>query len=94
LEVRFMRRNGTELPDETLGSPAAQDPPPPVTRITVSLIEKAAAALARLIIRTRLSQTDIVNRALILYEFVDSETSSGAEVIVRRDGKEHHVVLL
>ena len=63
-------------------------------RITVSLVEKAAADLRRIIGRTRLSQTDIVNRALSLYEFVDSEISSGAEIIVRRDGKDHHVVLL
>ena len=90
-----MRRNGTELPDEMVGSPAAQNPPPPVTRITVSLISAAAAALKLLVSRTQLSQTDVVNRALVLYEFVDSETSSGAEIIVRRrDGKEHHVVLL
>lgn len=89
-----MRRNGTDLPDETVGRPAVQDPPQPVTRITVSLIERAAASLKRLVSRTQLSQTDIVNRALVLYEFVDSEVSSGAEIIVRRDGKEHRVVLL
>jgi len=60
----------------------------------VSLVAKAAADLARTLARTRLSQTDVVNRALSLYEFFDSELSSGAEVIVRRDGKDHHVVLL
>jgi hypothetical protein len=91
-----MRRNGTGLPDEMVsgGGPSAQDPPPTATRITVSLVEKAAADLRRIIGRTRLSQTDVVNRALTLYEFVDSEMSSGAEIIVRRDGKEHRIVLL
>ena len=89
-----MRRNGTGLPEETVSGSHPQDPAPPPTRITVSLLEKAAADLRRTIDRTRLSQTDIVNRALTLYEFIDSELSTGAEIIVRRDGKDHHVVLL
>jgi hypothetical protein len=89
-----MRHNGTGLPEETVSGPAAQDSPTPPTRITVSLVDKAAGDLRRTAGRTRLSQTDIVNRALSLYEFVDSEMSSGAEIIVRRDGKDHHVVLL
>ena len=89
-----MRRNAAGPPDETLSDSRTEDPPQPVTRITVSLIAKAAADLRRTLARTRLSQTDVVNRALSLYEFVDSELSSGAEIIVRRDGQEHHVVLL
>lgn len=89
-----MRRNGAGLPDEMVSGPSAQNPPQTAARITVSLVAKAAADLRRTIARTHLSQTDVVNRALSLYEFVDSEMSSGAEIIVRRDGKEHHVVLL
>jgi hypothetical protein len=91
-----MRRNGTETSDERVSDLTARDntPVPTTSRITVSLIEKAAADLRKLISRTHLSQTDVVNRALSLYEFVDSEMESGAEIIVRRDGKDHHVVLL
>jgi hypothetical protein len=89
-----MPRNGTGLPEETVSGSHPQDPPPPPTRITVSLLEKAVADLRRTIGRTGLSQTDVVNRALTLYEFIDSELGSGAEIIVRRDGKDHHVVLL
>jgi glycosyltransferase A (GT-A) superfamily protein (DUF2064 family) len=77
-----------------VSGPSAQNPPQTVTRITVALVAKAAADLRRTLARTHLSQTDVVNRALSLYEFVDSEMSSGAELIVRRDGEEHHVVLL
>ena len=91
-----MRRNGAGLPDKTIsGSPPTKKAPPQTTtRITVALVAKAAADLRRTLARTHLSQTDIVNRALSLYEFVDAEMSSGAELIVRRDGQEHKVVLL
>jgi hypothetical protein len=94
-EVTRVQRKGAGLPDGAVSDPRADNSPPPAaTRITVSLVAKAAADLARTLTRTRLSQTDIVNRALSLYEFFDSEISSGAEVIVRRDGQDHHVVLL
>jgi hypothetical protein len=63
-------------------------------RITVALVDKAANDLQVTHERTHLSKTDIVNRALSLYEFVDSELSAGAELIVRRDGKEHIIKLL
>ena len=63
-------------------------------RITVALVPKAANDLQVIHERTGLSKTDIVNRALSLYEFVDSELSAGAELIVRQDGKEHIIKLL
>jgi hypothetical protein len=70
---------------------------PPVAtagRITVALVGKAANDLQVTHDRTRMSKTDIVNRALSLYEFVDAELSEGAELIVRRDGKDHFIKLL
>jgi len=63
-------------------------------RITVALVGRAAADLRRITERTQMSQTDVVNRAVSLYEFVDSEISSGAELIVRRDGRDQLVRLL
>jgi hypothetical protein len=63
-------------------------------RITVALVDKAANDLQVTHDRTKMSKTDIVNRALSLYEFVDAELSEGAELIVRRDGKDHFVKLL
>ena len=59
---------------------AAGDP------LTVVLVAKAAADLQITQERSRLSRTDIVNRALSLYEFVDVELQAGAELILRRDG--------
>jgi len=46
----------------------------PAERITVSLIPKAVADLQRLQDRTGLSKTNLVNRAIMLYEFVDRQT--------------------
>jgi hypothetical protein len=76
--------------------PANPDKPPVATagRITVALVEKAANDLQATHDRTKMSKTDIVNRALSLYEFIDAELSAGAELIVRRDGKDHFIKLL
>jgi len=66
----------------------------PVDRITISLVAKAATDLKITHERTGLSKTDIVNRAISLYEFIDAELGAGAELIVRRDGKDHLIKLL
>ena len=68
--------------------------PSVIERITVALVAKAAADLQAIQDRTGLSKTDIVNRAISLYEFIDAELSEGAELSVRRDGKEHLIKLL
>lgn len=84
-------RDGSKLPvstDDTPTSPAASG------RITVALIDKAANDLQITHERTGLSKTDIVNRALSLYQFVDAELGAGAEFIVRRDGREFLLKLL
>ncbi len=63
-------------------------------RVTVALVPKAATDLQNTHERTRMSKTDIVNRAVSLYEFVEAEMSAGAELIVRRDGEDFVVKLL
>jgi hypothetical protein len=67
-------------PPEHAGKPAATD------RITVALIEQARLDLAELRKRTGLSITDIVNRAISLYEFIDAQIKSGNDLLVR-DGE-------
>jgi hypothetical protein len=57
--------------------------PPAIDRITVALIPKAAEDLQRLQDRTSLSKTDIANRAITLYEFVDTQLRSGRDVLIR-----------
>jgi hypothetical protein len=57
--------------------------PPAVDRITVALIPKAGEDLQRLQDRTSLSKTDIANRAITLYEFIDSQLRDGRDVLIR-----------
>jgi hypothetical protein len=57
--------------------------PDAVNRITVALIPKAEGDLRRLHDRTSLSKTDLVNRAITLYEFIDSQQRAGQDLLVR-----------
>jgi hypothetical protein len=57
--------------------------PPAVDRITVALIPKAGEDLQLLQDRTGLSKTDIANRAITLYEFIDSQLRTGRDVLIR-----------
>jgi hypothetical protein len=52
-------------------------------RITVALIHKATADLQRLVDETGLSKTDLVNRAISAYAFIDESTRAGREVLLR-----------
>jgi hypothetical protein len=68
----------------------------PADRITVALIAKAGADLQRLQDRTGLSKTDIVNRAITLYEFIDAQMRAGHEVLLRDQdtGETQRIMLL
>jgi hypothetical protein len=66
----------------------------PPTRITVSLVPAAEESLRQAARQTGLSKTDVVNRALQLYEFINIELSTGADVIVRRGNSEYLIKLL
>jgi hypothetical protein len=57
--------------------------PPVVERITVALVRKAGEDLQQLQDRTGLSKTDIVNRAISVYEFIESEAQAGNDLFVR-----------
>jgi hypothetical protein len=52
-------------------------------RITVDLTPRTVEALDRLVDGTGLSKTDLVNRAVQLYAYIDGATESGAKVIVQ-----------
>jgi predicted DNA-binding protein len=67
---------------------------PAPERITAALIPKASAALAAVAGRTGRSKTDIVNRAIEAYEFIDAEIASGAEILVRHGDRTSVVKLL
>lgn len=56
---------------------------PPAERVNVALVREVLEELALLQERTSLSRTDITNRAITLYEFVDRQLRSGHEVLIR-----------
>ena len=59
------------------------DQPSPERRITVALIPKVAAELQRLQDRTDLSKTDLVNRAITLYEYFDEQVRRDNDLLIR-----------
>jgi hypothetical protein len=66
--------------------------PAAVDRVNVALIAEAVDALAKLQERTGLKKVDLVNRALLVYEFVDAELKAGNQVLVRDpDGRDQLV---
>ena len=62
--------------------------PQAVDRITVALIPQAGAGLQGLQDRTGLSKTDIANRAITLYEFIDAQMRAGRDVLIRDNATE------
>jgi hypothetical protein len=57
-----------------------------VDRISVALIPKVVDALHRLQMRTNLSKTDLVNRALTLYEFFEAQLDADRDILIRDNG--------
>jgi hypothetical protein len=56
---------------------------PPTERITVALIPRVVADLQHLQDRTGLSKTDLVNRAISLYEFIDEQIQADQDLLLR-----------
>lgn len=53
-------------------------------RITVGLVPKTSDELQTLQDRTGLSKTDVVNRAITLYAFLDEQARTGYELLRRK----------
>ncbi len=67
-----------------VGGDGANRPQPTVAdRISIALIVRAGEDLQRLQDRTSLSKTDIVNRAITLYEFIDAQQRAGRDLVIR-----------
>jgi hypothetical protein len=58
-------------------------PQRPGDRITVALIPGAEGDLRRLQEHTNLSKTDLVNRAITSYEFLDAQLHAGRRLVIR-----------
>jgi hypothetical protein len=52
-------------------------------RITVALIPRAADDLRQLQDNTGMSKTDLTNRAITLYRFIEARLSAGDELLIR-----------
>lgn len=64
-------------------------------RLTVNLTRRANAALEQCAERSGDSQTDVVNRALALLNFVDARLAAGDELTLRTaEGETTRVVML
>ena len=82
--------------NRTADSGAARPQQPAADRITVALIPKASTDLQHLQDRTGLSKTDLVNRAITLYEFIDAQLRAGRDLLLRDNaaGETHAILIL
>ena len=62
-------------------------------RITVALIPQAAEDLQHLRDRTGLSKTDLVNRAVSLYEFINTQLEERRDLLIRDNEAEETQVI-
>lgn len=69
--------------DQQPDCPHPRDRPPLGERITVALVPKAVEDLKQLQDRTSLSKTDVANRAISLYKFIDEQIREGRDVLIR-----------
>ncbi len=82
---------GYRVKEDAEGRDEAVRQPP--ERITVALIPQSSDDLQRLQERTSLSKTDLVNRAITLYEFIDAQLRAGQDLIIRdRETGENQLV--
>lgn len=61
-------------------------------RITVGLVPKTAEELRELQEQTGLSKTDLTNRAITLYAFLEAQLRAGHELLLRRDTGEVELI--
>jgi hypothetical protein len=86
--LRMPANPGNKTIGEKVARPKQQPPQQSAERITVALIPKAASDLQSLQERSGLSKTDLVNRAISLYEFIDAQLREGKEVLIRDPAKD------
>jgi hypothetical protein len=67
----------------SVAMPAVTERPAITDRITVALVRKAGEDLESLQERTGLSKTDVVNRAISLYEFIESQMQAGKQLLIK-----------
>lgn len=63
-------------------------------RVSAILIPRAQDALDQTAKRMGLTRTDVVNRALQAYAFLEEQMTAGATILIRRDGVTEEVRFL
>lgn len=69
-------------------------PNPELTALNCKLIPRANDALLRTVERAQLSKTDVVNRAIQVYDFIEAQLADGGEILVRKNGEIEKITLL
>jgi len=78
-----------------LGETESEETPAAAGRVNVALTPESAEALTKLQSRTKVKKVDLVNRALVIYDFIDEELRAGNRIIIRdEEGNDQLVKLL
>lgn len=66
-----------------------------VDRVNVNLTKRAAQTLEALVAENAATKTDVINRAILAYAFLENEVGKGNEVLIRTsDGEVQRVQFL
>lgn len=69
--------------------------PPTNERYSVTLVPPAVQAISDLVEATGLSKTDVINRAVQIYAFLEAQRQTGSRVVIERpDGKTEGVYIV
>lgn len=63
--------------------PASRPQRPAGERYSVTLVPPAVQAIAELTESTGLSKADVINRAVQIYAYLDAQTRTGADLLLR-----------
>jgi hypothetical protein len=69
--------------DNTFRESGGSEAPASTDRITVALVRKVVEDLQSLQNTTGLSKTDIVNRAISLYKFIEAQSQAGKDLYIK-----------
>ncbi|RFU41715.1 hypothetical protein DZF91_10365 [Actinomadura logoneensis] len=82
-----MNRSEAPSPEQSRDQSAPAEGPGTRERVTVNLTAKGAAALSELMRLTGDTKTDVINRALGVYAYLETVEQEGGKVYVReQDG--------
>ncbi|MCA1223559.1 hypothetical protein [Streptomyces sp. 8L] len=65
-----------------------------LTALNCKLTPRANDALLRTVERAQLSKTDVVNRAIQVYDFIEAQLADGGEILVRKNGEIEKITLI